>query len=40
MSQERLNGLAMLKYHRDIGLNPEDVVTEFARSHPRRLELL
>ena len=40
MSQERLNGLAMLKYHRDIDINPEDVVTEFARCHPRRLELL
>ena len=28
--QERLNGLATLKYHRYIDLDTEDVVTEFA----------
>lgn len=37
MSQERLNGLAMLQYHKDIVITPEEVVEEFARVQPRRL---
>ena len=31
--------LAMLKYHRDVELNPEEVVQEFALRHPRRMLL-
>ena len=31
MSQERLNGLAMLQYHKDIIITPEQVVEEFTR---------
>jgi len=37
--EDRLNGLAMMHCHRDIPLDPEEVVEEFARCHPRRLEL-
>ena len=39
MGQDRLNGLAMLKYHRDVELSPEEVVQEFALRHPRRMQL-
>jgi len=39
MGGERLNGLAMMHYHRDVPLDPDEVVDEFARSNPRRLEL-
>ena len=37
MSETRLNGLAMLQYHRDIHLAAEEVVTEFVCRHPHRL---
>ncbi len=30
MGQDRLNGLAMLYYHRDIEITSEDVVDEFS----------
>ena len=40
MGQERLNGLAMMCYHRDIDITPEEVVEEFARCHPRRMLLI
>ena len=39
MGQERLNGLAMLYYHRDIEITPDEVVDEFSRCHPRRMLL-
>ena len=39
MGQDRLNGLAMLYYHRDVEITPEEVVEEFSRCHPRRLLL-
>ncbi len=39
MGHDRLNGLAMLKYHRDVELTPEEVVHEFAILHPRRMLL-
>ncbi len=40
MKQERLNGLAMLYYHRDVEITPDDeVVDEFSRRHPRRMLL-
>lgn len=37
MSEARLNGLAMLQYHRDIPLTAAEVVEEYVRCHPRRL---
>ena len=40
MSQERLNGLAMLQYHKDIHISPEEVVEEFAMRQPRKLLLI
>ena len=39
MSEDRLNGLAMMQCHHNIPLDPEEVVEEFTRCHPRRLEL-
>ena len=39
MSQDRLNALALIYKHRDIQLTPEEVVEEFAQSHPRRMLL-
>ena len=39
MSQDRLNGLAMLHCHQNIELTPEEVVQEFALRHPRRMTL-
>jgi len=40
MGQQRLNGLAMLFYHRDVELSPKEVVEEFARRHSRRMLLV
>ena len=40
VSEERLNGLAMLYIHRDIPCLAETVVEQFAPMHPRRLELV
>ena len=37
MTETRLNGLAMLQYHRDILFTADEVVQEFVRRHPRRL---
>ena len=39
MSEERLNGLAMMYVHRDIACLPDEIVDVFAREHPRRLKL-
>ena len=39
MTEDRLNGLAMLQYHRDIPVTSNEVVEEFVRCHPRRLLL-
>ena len=39
MTEERLNGLAMLYVHRDIPCSSETVVDIFARKCPRRLLL-
>ena len=39
MSEERLNGLALTQYYHDIHLDPNEIVAEFARCHPRRMEL-
>ena len=40
MGQGRLNVLAMLYYHRDVQITPEEVVYEFARRHSRRMLLI
>ena len=40
MGQDRLNGLAMLYYHCDVLLTPEEVVDEFANHHPRRMNMI
>lgn len=40
VTEERLNGLAMLYVHRDIPCSPDAVVDEFARLQPRKLELV
>ena len=38
MGTERLTGLALLHIHRDIPLETSDVIDEFARRQPRRLQ--
>ena len=40
MRQGRLNVLAMLYYHHDVQITPEEVVDEFARRHSRRMLLI
>ena len=40
MTNMRLTGLALLHIHRDIDVEPEEIVSEFAKKHPRRLEFL
>ena len=42
MTNRRLNGLSLMFVHRDLTrqLNIEDIVDEFAREHPRRMELV
>ena len=37
MTESRLNGLALLQYHRNISVTADQVVQEFVRCHPRRL---
>ena len=37
MTEDRLNGLAMLQYHRDIPVTANEVVDVFVQRHPRRL---
>ena len=39
MTQERLNGLALLHIHRIIELKVSDIIDLFAQKRPRRLEL-
>ena len=39
MTQERLDGLALLHIHRNIELKVSDIIDLFAQKHPRRLEL-
>ena len=38
MSEERLNGLALMQYYHDIPIDPEEIVTEFVRDS-RRIDL-
>ncbi len=37
MTQKRLNGLAMLQYHKDIPVTADELVQEYVHIHPRRL---
>ncbi len=37
MTQKRLNGLAMLQYHKDIPVTADELVQEYVQIHPRRL---
>ena len=39
MGNERLTSLALLHLHRDIEINIPQVIDEFARLYPRRMEL-
>ena len=39
MSEDRLNGLALLYAHRDIPCNADFVVQEFAQRNPRRISI-
>ena len=39
MGQERLSGLALMHVHYDMPIDIEQIVTDFARQHPRRLQL-
>ena len=38
--QNRMNGLALLHVHRDIDLNINYIIDQFARKHPRCMKLL
>ena len=42
MTSSRLNGLSLMFIHRDLTrqLKIDDIVDEFAREHPRRMELV
>ena len=39
MTQERLNGLALMNFHYSMDIDLEDVLNTFARMHPRRMAL-
>ena len=39
MTEERLNGLALMQYHRDVVIDPKAIVEEFSIRHPRRFLL-
>ena len=40
MGEERMNGLLLLHIHRNMKIDIEEIVTEFARRNPRRMKLL
>ena len=40
MGTERLTGLALLHFYRDINVNISEAIDEFARQHPRRMRSL
>ena len=39
MGQARMNGLAMMNVHREISLDTNKVINQFARDNPRRMQL-
>ena len=40
MHEERLNGLVVMAIHKDIKLNYDDVIEQYALEHNRRLPLI
>ena len=40
MTENRLNNLALLHIHRDIHIDVQEVVDQFAIRHPRRMKLV
>ena len=40
MSEDRLNGLALLNVHKEIEINTADIINKFAGTGNRRLGLL
>ena len=40
ISEDRLNGLALLNVHRNIKIDLTEAVDQFAHAHPRRLHFL
>ena len=40
MGKDRLNSLALLKCHREVDIDPEEVVEEFSHRHPCRMLLM
>ena len=40
MTTERLIGLSLIHFHRDVSVDITDVIGEFARRHRRRMHLL
>ena len=39
MGQERMTSLALMYIHRDMEVKETDIVSDFARSHPRKMKL-
>lgn len=39
MGNERLSSLSLVHLHRDISINVDEIIDEFARRYPRRLQL-
>ena len=39
MTEDRLNGLTVMQCHQNIELDPDEIIQEFARFHPKRMEL-
>ena len=40
MSENRLNGLAMLNVHREASVDVNEVIDRFARRNPRKMKLI
>ena len=40
ISQQRLNGLALLNVHRDINLSVYEIIDRFAITRPRKMKLI
>ena len=38
MGQERMDSLASMHIHRDIDVNVNTIIDEFAKQHPRRMQ--
>lgn len=39
MGNARLTGLALMYIHRDVKISPEEIIDEFAKRHPRKMQL-